>query len=32
MPSMTRAELQELLDRVREETVVPFSSGVDQPG
>ncbi len=31
MPVMTRAELQELLDRVQQETVIPFSSGVDQP-
>lgn len=32
LPVMTRAELQELLDRVQREAVVPFSSGVGQPG
>ena len=31
LPLMTRAEMQELLDRIQRETVVPFSSGVDQP-
>lgn len=30
LPLMTRAEMQELLDRVQRDTVVPFSSGVDQ--
>lgn len=30
LPTMTRGELQELFDRVRRSTVVPFSSGVDQ--
>jgi peptidoglycan hydrolase-like protein with peptidoglycan-binding domain len=32
LPVLTRAQLEELFDRVRRETVVPFSSGVDQPG
>ena len=31
MPAMTRAELRKLLERVQQETVIPFSSGVDQP-
>lgn len=31
LPAMTRAQLQELLDRVRQDTVVPFSSGVALP-
>lgn len=31
LPLITRAEMQELLDRIQRETVVPFSSGVDQP-
>jgi peptidoglycan hydrolase-like protein with peptidoglycan-binding domain len=31
MPAMTRSQMMELFDRVRRSTVIPFSSGVDQP-
>ncbi len=31
LPMMTRAEMDQLLDRVRRSTVIPFSSGVDLP-
>ena len=31
LPTMTRAALLELFDRVQQDTVVPFSSGADQP-
>ena len=32
LPTMTRAEMAELFARIQQETVVPFSSGVDLPG
>ena len=30
LPTMTRAQMEGLLDRVRRSTVIPFSSGVDR--